>query len=199
MNRESQSIMTIIKNETQRLNLNAAQIWVAFPVLVVFSRACSSCHICFSAVYKYAQYCKGPSRIMLLAWITNILHYCLHRWIDKFTTWAILPFMYVLQVMNLFFYCLDKKILSRWNKPYHIMKIGIKLNNSMSETPITKISNTFRILPWLWPWSYWLTLIFIWYIIVHNSLYNIKLHTVLKYIIKILTLIHLWDMCKKDN
>ena len=33
--------MAIIKNETQRLNLNAAQIWVAFPVLVLFLRICS--------------------------------------------------------------------------------------------------------------------------------------------------------------
>ena len=48
--------MMIIKNGTQKLNLNAAQIRVAFPVLVQFPRACSSCHICFSAMYKYAQY-----------------------------------------------------------------------------------------------------------------------------------------------
>ena len=48
--------MTIIKNETQRLILNAAQICVEFRVLVLFPRACSSCPICFSAMYKYAQY-----------------------------------------------------------------------------------------------------------------------------------------------
>ena len=48
--------MTIINNETQRLNLNAAQICVAFPVLVLFPRACSSCQIYYSAVYKFAQY-----------------------------------------------------------------------------------------------------------------------------------------------
>ena len=48
--------MTIIKNETQRIKLSDAQIRVAFPVLVLFSRACSSYHFCFSAVNKYAQY-----------------------------------------------------------------------------------------------------------------------------------------------
>ena len=56
MNRESLSIMTIIKNDAQRLNLHAAHISVRFPVLVLFFRACGSCHICFSAMYKYAQY-----------------------------------------------------------------------------------------------------------------------------------------------
>ena len=35
----------IIKNETQRLYLNALQIWVAFLVLSLFPRDCRSCHI----------------------------------------------------------------------------------------------------------------------------------------------------------
>ena len=47
--------MTIIKNETQKLNLNATQI-STFPVLVMFPRACSSCHIRFSAMCKYVHY-----------------------------------------------------------------------------------------------------------------------------------------------
>ena len=53
MDSESLSTKTIIKNETQRLNLNAAQIPVALPVLALFPRACNSC---FSEVYKYTQY-----------------------------------------------------------------------------------------------------------------------------------------------
>ena len=47
--------MTIIKNETQRLNLNAAQIWVAFPVLVLVPRTYSgglAVIFALSVVYK---------------------------------------------------------------------------------------------------------------------------------------------------
>ena len=58
------------------------------------------------------------------------------------------PDSFHLQVSNLFFYCLDKKYFHVDINPIIIIiKIGIKLSNSMSETAITKVPNIFRILP----------------------------------------------------
>ena len=78
--------MTIIKNETQRLNLNAAYIWVVFSSFSAVSQNNNSCHICFSAVYKCAQYWQTlkaeqyfASSIVSLNWeVHHVGYFAIH-------------------------------------------------------------------------------------------------------------------------